>query len=120
MVKLIQITKNIKQQNEIPITFVVKNDNEIVANVEDKYRCEISKADNSKGWAADTPVKVFCSCPDFQFRWAYVLYEHSTLLHPDSFVLEPPKKTNPGMKLGACKHLNAVARELLNNDKGKQ
>jgi len=112
-IKLIELTRNHKQE-EIPVDFIIKNSKEIVANVKNKYRCEIVKTDKNSNWNSDTPVKVYCSCPDFQFRWAYVLDKHRALLHPESFVLEPPKEKNPGMRIGACKHLAAVARQLLN------
>jgi len=114
MIKLTELTKNQKPE-EIEVDFVIKTDKQVVATVKNKYRCEIESSES--GWTADTKVKVFCSCPDFQFRWAYVLWKHDALLHPDSFVLEPPKEKNPGMKVGACKHLAAVARELLKTEK---
>jgi len=112
MIKLSELFKNQKSE-EIKVDFVVKTGNEVVATVKDKYRCEIISTATESGWYMDTPVKVYCSCPDLQFRWAYVLDKHKALLHPEQFVLEPPKEKNPGMKTGACKHLAAVAKKLV-------
>ena len=117
MVKIIQLTSNDKQQDDMSVAFITKNDKEIVATVENKYRCEILKTDNIDYWNNNTNVKVFCSCSDFQFRWAYTLYKHGALLYAENFVLTPPKIKNPGNKVGACKHINATIRKLLNNNK---
>lgn len=54
----------------------------------------------------DSNVKVSCSCHDFKFRWAYVLYKQDALLKPNEYVLEPPKVTNPDHNINACKHLH--------------
>ena len=116
MIKLSELFKNQKPE-EIKVDFIIESDNEVVATVKDKYRCEIQNADAENGWHMNTPVKVYCSCPDLQFRWAYVLDKHKALLHPEQFVLEPPKEKNPGMRTGACKHLAAVARKLIEEEK---
>lgn len=51
-------------------------------------------------------LKVSCSCHDFKFRWAYVLYKQDALLTPNQFVLDPPKITNPSENISACKHIH--------------
>jgi len=112
MIKLIELTKNNKYDKSMTVSFIEKTSHNVVASVKDKYRCEIEKLGNGD-WAGDSNVKVYCNCSDFQFRWAYVLDQHKALLHPENFVLEPPKNKNPGMTVGACKHLAAVARELV-------
>ena len=118
MIKLIELTKNQKQEY-MKIDYVMKTSKNIVATVKDKYRCEIINTSNG-AWGAETPVKVYCSCHDFQFRWAYVLHQHKALLYTENFVLEPPKHRNPGMVVGACKHLAAVANDLLSDKKQKE
>jgi len=112
MIKLNQILINQKQIDEIPVDFTNVTKEDAVATVNNKYRCEIVKNDDDK-WSSDSEIKVYCSCPDFQFRWAYVLSKNNALLNASSFVLEPPKEKNPGMKVGACKHLAAMAKRLI-------
>lgn len=60
-------------------------------------------------------LKVYCSCSDFKFRWAYVLYKQGALLNPKEFVLEPPKKTNPDNKMNACKHIHTFMKTELDH-----
>ncbi len=111
-VTLGQIIKNNKDDDKIKCLALNKTDNKVTFSVNDgKYTCVI---ENSSGnWDIDTKIKCKCSCPDFQFRWAYVLWKHKGLLDPNDFILEPPKHKNPGMVIGACKHLNKCARNLL-------
>jgi len=61
----------------------------------------------------NTKVKCYCSCPDFQFRWAYVLDQQGALLNPKHFQLTPPNITNPNEKLNACKHIHAFMYDEL-------
>jgi len=63
----------------------------------------------------DSNLKVSCTCDDFKFRWAYVLYEQDALLNPKTFVLEPPKKTNPKGNTNACKHIHTFMKTELDN-----
>lgn len=54
--------------------------------------------------------RVSCTCHDFQFRWAYVLWKKDALLNPRNYVLEPPKITNPDGILNACKHIHTFMK----------
>ena len=61
---------------------------------------------------ANSPLKIYCSCPDFRYTFAYVLYKHDALLYenefPDEFKTIPPKKRNPYQIPFACKHVYTV------------
>lgn len=66
------------------------------------------------------PMIVNCNCPDFQYRWEYVLHKDSEArveTIPDQF-LRPPDITNPKHKHSYCKHVVAsadVIKEYLKN-----
>ena len=62
---------------------------------------------NTPKMELDSNCKVSCTCEDFKFRWAYVLWQQDALLHPKTFILTPPEKTNPNETLNACKHIHA-------------
>jgi len=71
---------------------------------------------------SDTPelelnsnIKVSCTCDDFKFRWAAVLYTKDALIKPTRFRLDPPKKTNPNMDVGACKHVNEFIIHIMSS-----
>jgi len=75
------------------------------------YNIEIQM--DTEKLTSDSNVRVACSCDDFQYRWAYVLWQKGALLNVKKYVIEPPKKTNPDMKMSACKHIHAfVTNEL--------
>lgn len=57
-----------------------------------------------------------CSCPDFMYRWEYVLSKYkgaSTLINAMN---KPPKITNPKNQTGICKHIYACMEYI--KDKG--
>lgn len=118
MVTLIQLTDNIKPEmmNE-PVEFVTKNNNMVIATTHGKT-VQIKNLNSSQGWVPNTPVKVDCTCDDFKYRRAYVLWKHGALLYPENYLLEPPKKTNPGMVVSGCKHITRVAQEILESTQG--
>jgi len=62
----------------------------------------------------NSKIKVYCSCPDFAYTFAYVLYKHNALLYPEEFPIEfktiPPKKRNPYQIPFVCKHLYTVIK----------
>jgi len=68
----------------------------------------------------DSKVKVYCSCPDFAYTFAYVLYKHDALLYPEEFPIEfktiPPKKRNPQQIPFVCKHIYTILKYCLEND----
>ncbi len=51
--------------------------------------------------------KVSCSCPDFLYRheWALAQVGAADIIYGNG---EPPDETNPGHKIGLCKHLVAL------------
>lgn len=54
----------------------------------------------------DSKAAVYCTCEDFRFRWAAILYTKQALLYPNRFRLDPPKITNPDGISNACKHIH--------------
>jgi len=68
-------------------------------------------------------VSVVCTCPDFITRWSYVLNAHNAhYVSPyktglnsqyDISMTQAPKHTNPGMQVGACKHIRLVIQSAL-------
>jgi len=77
------------------------------------HQVVVKNEKKSLGWTPSTPVKVKCDCPNFQFQWAYSLYKQDALLDPQTFNLTPPKKTNPAIVAGSCKHVTRVLQEIL-------
>ena len=65
---------------------------------------------DTKELTMDSNVKVVCTCEDFKYRWAYVLYTKDALLNPKTFQLTPPEKTNPNEVMNACKHIHAFMK----------
>lgn len=57
--------------------------------------------------ADKTRVKLSCNCADFVYRWEYALYKKggADIEYGDG---SPPTTTNPGLTVGACKHLIAL------------
>lgn len=62
---------------------------------------------------AKRDVHTRCSCPDFQFRWHWVLSQIGAAPEPTGPGNLPPNKTNPQKKIAMCKHLCAVSPFLL-------
>ena len=80
----------------------------------DMYYVSIGTPDTKL--TANTPLKVYCSCPDFRYTFSYVLYKHKALLYeeefPDIFKKVPPKIRNPFQIPFACKHVYTVLWHL--------
>ena len=57
-------------------------------------------------------VQIQCDCKFFTYNLAFGLHQHTSLLHPESFVLVPPKSKNTSLVLSGCKHVIKVAREI--------
>lgn len=55
----------------------------------------------------NTKLKLYCSCLDFTYRYAYCFYEKDALYTRSGFVIEPPDITNPDCKIKGCKHIKA-------------
>jgi hypothetical protein len=71
----------------------------------------------------DRPVHVYCSCPDFKYRWHYVLADNDAAHTPSGIGGEaeniPPTETNPGHEIAICKHL-CVMHEYLQRRKSEE
>lgn len=56
----------------------------------------------------DTPVKLFCACPDWRFRWQYPLYRKRATIGAYRHYVKVPGSNrppvNPDNILGVCKH----------------
>ena len=78
----------------------------IVVNKKSGKSYNIAILSDKEQLEMDSQVKVSCSCHDFKFRWAYVLFKQDALLNPREYVLEPPKVTNPEGNVKACKHIH--------------
>ncbi len=63
---------------------------------------------------AKRDVWVACTCPDFRYRWHWVLAQDGSAPPPTGLGNAPPLQTNPDRKLSMCKHLSAVSVFLLN------
>jgi hypothetical protein len=64
----------------------------------------------------DMDVHVFCTCPDFKYRWHVALADKKAAARPDpsagQAMDKDPTITNPGKKLSLCKHLVAMGSFL--------
>ena len=118
MVKITQLLQNTKDEDKINVSLKKETATFYSASVNDKYTVQVNK-ENKMEWTAQTPVKVDCSCADFMYRWSYVLRKNDGLLYPAKYVNEPPKHKNPGMEIGACKHVNKVLKEILKQEGDK-
>lgn len=65
----------------------------------------------------DLNVHVGCSCPDFKFKWHWVLHKGGSSHYPSGAGFDamdsPPNRTNPDRRIGMCKHLVAAKDFLL-------
>jgi hypothetical protein len=78
----------------------------VVINKKSETAYTINIESDTEDLEANSMIKVACTCDDFKFRWAAVLYQKDALIKPTRFRLDPPKKTNPNMIVGGCKHIN--------------
>ena len=116
MVKISQLIQNTKNESDIQVALKKEGSDFYSASVNNKYTTQVKK--DSKGpWSTQASVKVDCNCADFMYRWAYVLNQNEGLIYPANYVDEPPKHKNPGMEVGACKHVNKVVKEILEREK---
>lgn len=56
-------------------------------------------------------VKLSCNCADFVYRWEYALFKQggADIQYGDGTA---PTTTNPGLSLGACKHIIALDQKV--------
>jgi len=72
---------------------------------------------NTEKLTPKSKIKGYCDCHDFRYRQAYCWYERGALIMPQSFLLEPPKITNPGCgELRMCKHMTLAVSYILNRN----
>ena len=113
MINIMKLAKEPKDYNDFVARkvsaqpYIVKG---LVINKKTNKAYNIDIHMDTEELTQDTKVKVSCSCEDFKFRWAYVLYKEGALLNPNTFVLEPPKKTNPDQIMNDCKHIHAFVK----------
>jgi len=68
---------------------------------------------NKRKLLAKQPIRVYCSCPDFKYRRAYVLKLHKNLIQRKALglaLIEPPLIRNPMFRPGTCKHVLVALR----------
>ena len=72
--------------------------------------------DINKPVNAHKRVIVSCSCEDYMFRWEYANAAHgaSRIIYGNG---DPPEYTNPLLAYGLCKHLVALAKKIIKEDK---
>jgi len=66
----------------------------------------------------DSKIRIFCSCPSFNFEFANILYKSDALLYKEKFykaIQRTPRERNTRSVLTGCKHCIACARFILNN-----
>jgi len=65
----------------------------------------------------DNELKIYCSCPSFNFEFAHILNDDESLLYPKSFkkaIDNTPTKKNKYNLIGGCKHCIACGRLTFN------
>jgi len=61
----------------------------------------------------DTNIKIYCSCPSFNYEFAHILNDDQCLLHPERFkiaIRKTPREKNQKNILIGCKHCIAAAQ----------
>ena len=105
-----QLTNKIKSINIQDINIIEKFNNIFITSVANEHSVEIQVLDPIL--SVKSPVKLYCDCEFFQYNLAFSLYKNNSLLHPEKFVLKPPKKKNVSMQLSGCKHIILVSQSL--------
>lgn len=79
-----------------------------------KHQCYIIGKDSSNQTVSKNKQKVMihCNCENFLYYWEYANWKNgcSKIINGNG---EPPTMTNPGLRVGACKHLVALAEVLV-------
>lgn len=60
---------------------------------------------------------VSCSCDDFRFVWEHALFRQKAAAKEYTEGFGPPNDKNPKMIPGCCKHIYAVALDLISKGK---
>jgi hypothetical protein len=80
----------------------------------DKYQQEIEIQD--KVIHLNSPVKVFCTCESFKYEFANAVFRAGSLLKSINFVrsiISRPKEKNQYNVPSGCKHIVALARQVI-------
>lgn len=113
---MIQVSKIIKPPKDFDTMISRKNGQRdfalsgVVVNKKSGKGYNVEIQMDTKHLTMQSNVKVACTCDDFKFRWAAVLYKQGALLNPNHFRLDEPKKTNPSGELNACKHIHTFMK----------
>jgi hypothetical protein len=90
------------------------NDKIIIHANTDKYQQDIEIQDEVIH--LNSPVKVFCSCESFKYEFANAVFRAGSLLKSLSFVrsiVSRPKEKNQYNVPSGCKHIVALARQVI-------
>jgi hypothetical protein len=90
------------------------NDKIIIHANTDKYQQDIEIQDEVIH--LNSPVKVFCSCESFKYEFANAVFRAESLLKSLSFVrsiISRPKEKNQYNVPSGCKHIVALARQVI-------
>ena len=71
--------------------------------------------DSTDKFSINSPVKVFCDCHSFKFEFAHTLFRAGALRNKLSFIrsiIQRPKKKNPNLIVGVCKHVISLANQI--------
>ena len=105
LVKVTQLGKDIDKKNlnkELAVTFYFRT----VSTNGHEYFPIVRFQENM---TSKSPVRISCTCPDFNYRVAYALNSYDALYNPSAFadkvLNEPPTRTNPKVSPYMCKHL---------------
>lgn len=106
--------------NKLTPTF---NENKTISieSSTDKYTQKIEILDENIH--LNSQCKVFCSCESFKFEFANSISKHESLLEPMNFIksiIERPKEKNKYNIPSGCKHIIALARQIIRRNIKKQ
>jgi len=96
----------------------IKDDEIIIINATtNKYQQEI---EIKNGLHLNSEVKVFCNCESFKYEFANAVFRAGSLIRPlsvfRSIVSRPKEKNQYNIPCG-CKHIVALARNIIKNKK---
>ena len=102
--------EKVKNVNIIISRMSILNQNPHIIFSSGKYSQEIlflGKVD------PDTNIKIYCSCPSFNYEFAHILNDDQCLLHPERFkiaIRKTPREKNQKNILIGCKHCITAAQ----------
>lgn len=103
---------------------IYRNNNEIIiVGSSSKYQQKMGfyKSNESDELELNTPIRIYCGCPSFNFEFAHILNDENALLNPEEFKIatrKTPKEKNEFSVLTGCKHIisfgSAIYKRLSN------